>query len=172
MEQERPLKERIWEFTKDLSVKVSRKAEKHWKINTLRVEIASVKHSINVKYKELGRFVYDAFKEETLEDETYLDGRNEVFNEIANLEEGIAQREKRIEELEIQMEGMPSMPGDDDMPPPPPPPMPQEAEAKADDAPKSLPEDDAEEAPAKAEAKSDEAKEEGADKKKGPESDS
>ncbi|MCG8669434.1 MAG: hypothetical protein MI867_08460, partial [Pseudomonadales bacterium] len=58
MEQERPLKERLWEFTKDLSVKVSRKAEKHWKINTLRVEIASIKHRINVKYKELGKFVY------------------------------------------------------------------------------------------------------------------
>ena len=104
MEQERPLKDRIWEFTKDISVKVSRKAEKHWKINTLRVEIASIKHRINVKYKELGRFVYAGHKADEMETETYRDGALDFFNELKRLEDEIAKREKGIEVLEMEIE--------------------------------------------------------------------
>jgi hypothetical protein len=104
MEQERPLKDRIWEFTKDISVKVSRKAEKHWKINTLRVEIASIKHRINVKYKELGRFVYSARKADELETESYREGAVTFFDELQRLEDEIAKRMKGIEILETEME--------------------------------------------------------------------
>ena len=104
MEQERPLKDRIWEFTKDISVKVSRKAEKHWKINTLRVEIASIKHRINVKYKELGRFVYAAHKADEMEADDYRDGASEFFDELKRLEGEIAKREKGIEILEKEMD--------------------------------------------------------------------
>lgn len=97
---ERPLKERIWEFTKDISVKVSKKAEKHWKINTLRVEIASIKHRINVKYKELGRYVFESFKAGTLEEESHRSGGNEIFEELNRLEGEVLEREERIEILE------------------------------------------------------------------------
>ncbi len=102
-EQERPLVDRVWEFTKDLSVKVSRKAEKHWKINTLRVEIASIKHRINVKYKELGRYVYESLKSGTLEEDSYKASVGDFFDELARLEGEIVDREHRIEILEQEM---------------------------------------------------------------------
>ncbi|MDJ0838249.1 MAG: hypothetical protein QNK37_17160 [Acidobacteriota bacterium] len=162
MEQERPLKERIWEFTKDLSVKVSRSAEKHWKINTLRVEIASIKHRINVKYKELGRYVFDAYKEETLEGDDYRTGRDEIIGELINLEAEIEQREKRIEELEQQVDEPPPSPSAEDVPPPPPPPAPQESAVEEEEEEKAAPEKPAEEESAKAEADSDETKDKGA----------
>jgi len=104
MEQERPLKDRIWEFTKDISVKVSRKAEKHWRINTLRVEIASIKHRINVKYKELGRFVYASHKANEGQSSQYKDRAGEFFNDLKLLEDQIATRAKSIELLELEME--------------------------------------------------------------------
>lgn len=102
-EHERPLMDRVWEFTKDISVKVSRKAEKHWKINTLRVEIASVRHRINVKYKELGRYVYESVKSQTLEEDSYKASLREFFDELKRLEGEILQRENRIEILEQEM---------------------------------------------------------------------
>lgn len=107
-EQERPLVDRVWEFTKDLSVKVSRKAEKHWKINTLRVEIASIKHRINVKYKDLGRYVYESLKSGTLEEDSYKASVGEFFDELARLEGEIVDREHRIEILEQEMSETPS----------------------------------------------------------------
>lgn len=103
-EQERPLMDRVWEFTKDISVKVSRKAEKHWKINTLRVEIASIRHRINVKYKELGRYVYESVKSQTLEEDSYKASLREFFDELKRLEGDILQRENRIEILEREMQ--------------------------------------------------------------------
>lgn len=102
-EQERPLIDRVWEFTKDISVKVSRKAEKHWKINTLRVEIASIKHRINVRYKELGRFVFESLKSGTLEEESYKASLREFFDSLAKHEDEIMDRENRIEILEREM---------------------------------------------------------------------
>ena len=106
-EQERPLIDRVWEFTKDISVKVSRKAEKHWKINTLRVEIASIRHRINVKYKELGRYVYESVKSQTLEEDSYKASLREFFDELKRLEGEILQRENRIEILEQEMNEAP-----------------------------------------------------------------
>ena len=102
-ENERPLVDRVWEFTKDLSVKVSRKAEKHWKINTLRVEIASIKHRINVKYKELGRYVYESLKSSTVQEESYKASVSEFYDELSRLENEIVERENRIEILEQEM---------------------------------------------------------------------
>jgi len=118
VEQERPLKERIWEFTKDLSVKVSRKAEKHWKINTLRVEIASIRHRINVKYKELGRTVFDAFKEGTVEEAETVGLRDEIIEELQRLEGDIEVRLARIEALEEEV--LDDEAEADETPPPPP----------------------------------------------------
>lgn len=100
---ERPLVDRVWEFTKDLSVKVSRKAEKHWKINTLRVEIASIKHRINVKYKELGRYVYESLKSSAVQEESYKATVSEFYDELSRLENDIVERENRIEILEQEM---------------------------------------------------------------------
>ena len=124
MEPERPLKERIWEFTKDISVKVSRKAEKHWKINTLRVEIASIKHRIKVKYRELGRFVFEAYKDDSLQEDVYQQDLQAQFDELKRLESEIAEREQRIEVLEIEMEDHGTEAEDVDVTPPPPPPEP------------------------------------------------
>lgn len=101
--QERPLRERIWEFTKDLSVKVSKKAEKHWKINTLRVEIASIKHRINVKYKELGRYLFESQKAGALDSESFRSGSQEFFDELHDLEHEVVTREQRIELLELEL---------------------------------------------------------------------
>jgi hypothetical protein len=101
--QERPLRDRVWEFTKDLSVKVSKKAEKHWKINTLRVEIASIKHRINVKYKELGRYVFESQKADALDSDSFRTGSEEFFNELKDLEHEVETREQRIELLELEL---------------------------------------------------------------------
>lgn len=102
-EQERPLVDRIWEITKDLSVKVSRKAEKHWKINTLRVEIGSIRRRINNKYKELGRFFYESVKSGALDEEVDKSTFQEFFDELGRLEAEVVEREHRIEILEQQM---------------------------------------------------------------------
>ena len=117
-DQERPLVDRVWEFTKDISVKVSRKAEKHWKINTLRVEIASIKHRINVKYKELGRYVYESLKSGTLDEGSYKASVQDLFDELNRLEGEIVDRENRIEILEQEMEAVAM---EEDTAPPPPP---------------------------------------------------
>ncbi len=143
-EQEKPLIDRMWEFTKDISVKVSRKAEKHWKINTLRVEIASIKHRINVKYKDLGRFVFESLKSGTLEEESYKNSLREFFDELTKYEGEIMDRENRIEVLEREI----SLDGDqqeaagpdteskkaevpEEIPPPPPETSVSEAKAKS-----------------------------------------
>ena len=123
MEEERPMKERIWEFTKDISIKVSRKAEKHWKINTLRVEIASIKHRINVQYKELGHYVYQSFKDETLGDGNYDTDTKERFKDLMQLELYIEAREQRILTLEQEMDDIPPATEADSEQEPPPPPM-------------------------------------------------
>ncbi len=102
-EQDRPFVDRVWEFTKDLSVRVSRKAEKHWKINTLRVEIASIKHRVNVKYKELGRYVFESMKADVVGEESYSQTVGELFDELNRLEGEILDREQRIETLEVEM---------------------------------------------------------------------
>ncbi len=102
-EQERPLVDRIWEITKDLSVKVSRKAEKHWKINTLRVEIGSIRRRINSKYKDLGRFFYESVKSGALDEEVDKSTFQEFFDELGRLEAEVVEREQRIEILEQQM---------------------------------------------------------------------
>ena len=125
-EQERPLIDRVWEFTKDISVKVSRKAEKHWKINTLRVEIASIRHRINVKFKELGRYVYESVKSQTLEEESYKASLREFFDELKRLEGEILQRENRIEILETEIHES------DEGTPPQPPPIPTDDHGTVD----------------------------------------
>lgn len=101
--QERPVMGRIWEFTKDISIKVSRKAEKHWKINSLRVEIASIRHNINNKYKELGRYVYESLHAHAIEEESYKATLTELFDELKQLEHEILVRENRIELLEQEV---------------------------------------------------------------------
>lgn len=98
--EDRHLFDKIWEATKDISVKVSRKAEKHWKVNTLRVEIASLRHRIGVKHRELGRFVYDAIKYQTVNEADYKGSVQGLYQEIKEVEEEIADRELRIESLE------------------------------------------------------------------------
>ena len=107
-EQDRPLKDRVWEFTKDFSIKISRKAEKYWRINTLRVEIASIKHRINGKFKELGRFVYGATKADRLSEENYQISLREYFEEIHRLEEEIEDRAQQILILEQEMSEEPA----------------------------------------------------------------
>jgi len=123
MEEERPMKERIWEFTKDISIKVSRKAEKHWKINTLRVEIASIKHRINVQYKDLGHYVYQSFKDETLGDSGYETDTHDRFQDLKQLEADIAAREQRILTLEQEMDDIPPTPDTQSEVAPPPVPV-------------------------------------------------
>lgn len=151
-EHERPLKERIWEFTKDISVKVSKKAEKHWKINTLRVEIASIKHRINVKYKELGRYVYESHKAGTTGESSFQDGAGEFYEELKGLEAEIVSREERIELLEqAELAGAEA----DDTPPPPPPP-PAEPEVKEEPAAETDAETEAKEATEEPETKTEE----------------
>ena len=130
-EQERPLMDRIWEFTKDISVKVSRKAEKHWKINTLRVEIASIRHRINVKYKELGRYVYESVKSGALEEDAYKATLQEFFDDLAKLENEIVNRENRIEILEQEMREEAEEEGELDLTPTDPPPKPDDTTEEA-----------------------------------------
>lgn len=113
-EQERPLVDRIWEMTKDLSVKVSRKAEKHWKINTLRVEIGSIRRRINNKYKELGRFFYESVKSGALDEEVDKTTFQDFFDELGRLEAEIVEREQRIEILEEQMRAEAEGTGEED----------------------------------------------------------
>jgi hypothetical protein len=144
--QERPVMGRIWEFTKDISIKVSRKAEKHWKINSLRVEIASIRHNINNKYKELGRYVYESLNAHAIEEESYKSTLTELFEELKRLESEILVRENRIELLEQEVrEASEAAEAEEDVPPVPntaekeaEPETPKEDEAgKADDQPAS-----------------------------------
>jgi len=98
-QQERPAIDRVWEFTKDISVKVSKQAEKHWKINTLRVQIASIKHRKSNSCKELGRFVYESLKSNSVEEDNYKTSLEGFFAEIQDLDHEILERENKIEVL-------------------------------------------------------------------------
>ena len=98
-QQERPAIDRVWEFTKDISVKVSKQAEKHWKINTLRVQIASIKHKKSNSCKELGRFVYESLKSNSVEEDNYKTSLEGFFAEIQDLDHEIFERETKIEVL-------------------------------------------------------------------------
>ncbi|CAM2064660.1 hypothetical protein SCOR_04765 [Sulfidibacter corallicola] len=155
-EQERPLMDRIWEFTKDISVKVSRKAEKHWKINTLRVEIASIRHRINVKYKELGRYVYESVKSGALEEDAYKATLQEFFDDLAKLENEIVNRENRIEILEQEMREEAEEEGDLDLTPTDPTPKSDDTTEEAPAAEAAVPnEPEGEDSPETAEKKAD-----------------
>jgi len=103
-QQERPIIDRVWEFTKDISVKVSKQAEKHWKINTLRVEIASIKHKKSNCCKELGKFVYESLKSNSVEEDSYKTSLEGFYVELQNLDNEIMEREKRIEVLASEPE--------------------------------------------------------------------
>jgi hypothetical protein len=151
MEEERPMKERIWEFTKDISIKVSRKAEKHWKINTLRVEIASIKHRINVQYKELGHYVYQSFKDETLGDTGYEADLHDRFQDLLKLETDIVAREQRIVTLEQEMDDVPPAPEAEAEPEPPEPPAVEPEKPAPSSAPKEKAEGEAKETDKKVE---------------------
>lgn len=142
--QEKPIIDRVWEFTKDISVKVSKKAEKHWKINTLRVEIASIKHRKSNSFRELGRFVFESIKANTVEEESYKASIEGFFGEIRDLERDIQEREERIRTLsreaatleeEIQAESIPMAPP---MPDTSNEPIPTEPHAEASEAPQEV----------------------------------
>ncbi len=98
-EQKRPAIDRVWEFTKDISAKVSKQAEKHWKINSLRVQIASMKHRKSNSCRELGRFVYESLKSNTIEEQSYKTALEGFYEEIQELDNEIEEREKRVEAL-------------------------------------------------------------------------
>jgi hypothetical protein len=98
--QDRRILDKVWDLTRDLSFKVSRKVEKHWKINTLRVEIASLKQRRNAQFKELGRFVYKTLAGGLNEEAEYKNTLQSFFNEIKELDEGVAEREARIALIE------------------------------------------------------------------------
>lgn len=125
MEQERPLKERLWEFTKDFSAKAAKKAEKHWKINTLRVEIASLRHRIGIKHRELGALVYKSHRGTLEEGVVFESAQEDILNTLKGIEEDIKSRQERIEMLEQEI-------GESygDMPPPPPSPTSEAQEAQ------------------------------------------
>lgn len=110
MENDRHLFDKIWEATKDISVKVSRKAEKHWKINTLRVDIAALRHRVGVKHRDLGRYVCESIKSQTIDETEYKSTLQGIVEEIGEIEEQILDRERRIESLEEEFAAM----GDDE----------------------------------------------------------
>lgn len=103
-QEERPIIDRVWEFTKDISVKVSKQAEKHWKINRLRVEIASIKHKKNNSCRELGKFVYESLLANTVEEDAYKTSLEGFFVELQNLDTEVVEREKLIEALSVEPE--------------------------------------------------------------------
>lgn len=109
MTQDRRILDKVWDLTRDLSFKVSRKVEKHWKINTLRVEIASLKQRRNAQFKDLGRFVYKALAGGLKEEAEYKNTLQSFFNEIKELDEGMAEREARIALIEEEFQE-PEMP--------------------------------------------------------------
>ncbi|MCB1049462.1 MAG: hypothetical protein H6510_04565 [Acidobacteria bacterium] len=114
MVQERHLLDKVWDLTKDLSVKVSRKVEKHWKINTLRVEIASLKQRRSTKFKELGQFVYTSLSSGLSQEEEYKNTIQSFFHELKEVDEEIAERKERIELLEEQFRQMDETAADDE----------------------------------------------------------
>jgi hypothetical protein len=103
-QEERPIIDRVWEFTKDISVKVSKQAEKHWKINRLRVEIASIKHKKNNSCRELGKFVYESLLANSVEEDAYKTSLEGFFVELQNLDAEVTERESMIEALAIEPE--------------------------------------------------------------------
>lgn len=100
MTQERQFLDRVWEATKDISVKVSQQVGKHWKINTLKVDIAAFRQRKNTKFKELGKFVYSNLCGELQDEEEYKNTVQSFFNEIKELDSEIESREARIKLIE------------------------------------------------------------------------
>ena len=100
MTQERQFLDRVWEVTKDISVKVSQQVGKHWKINTLKVDIAAFRQRKNTKFKELGKFVYSNLCGELQDEEEYKNTVQSFFNEIKELDSEIESREARIKLIE------------------------------------------------------------------------
>ena len=100
MTQERQFLDRVWEVTKDISVKVSQQVGKHWKINTLKVDIAAFRQRKNTKFKELGKFVYSNLCGELQDEEEYKNTVQSFFNEIKELDSEIESREARIRIIE------------------------------------------------------------------------
>jgi len=94
-EKTRELMEKSLEFIKDTSVKIRRQAHRRWRISNLKLEVSSLKHQMGLVYKDLGRYIYEATKDDSLDNEKY----ESFFIKLGALEEKIQEKEELIQKI-------------------------------------------------------------------------
>lgn len=95
-EKTRELMDKSLEFIKETSVKIRKQARKKWRISNLKLEVSSLKHQMTLIYKDLGRYIYESTKEDSLDKGKY----EGFFIKLGGLEEKIAEKHELIQKIE------------------------------------------------------------------------
>ena len=95
-EKTRELMEKSLEFIKDTSVKIRRQAKRRWRVSNLRLEISSLKHQMGLIYKDLGKYIYEATKNDSLDNDKY----EEFFIKLGAIEEKMEEKRELIQKIE------------------------------------------------------------------------
>lgn len=90
------LMEKSLDFIKETSGKIRKEARRKWKISNLKLEIASLKHQMGLHFKDLGKYLYEATKEDNLDKEKY----ENFFIKLSGLEEKIEEKAELIKKIE------------------------------------------------------------------------
>ncbi len=92
----RELMDKSLEFIKETSVKIRKQARRRWRISNLRLEISSLKHQMGLIQKDLGKYIYEATKSDSLDNEKY----EEFFIKLGAIEEKIEEKQELIQKIE------------------------------------------------------------------------
>jgi len=95
-EKTRELMEKSLEFIKDTSVKIRRQAKRRWRVSNLRLEISSLKHQMGLIQKDLGKYIYEATKNDSLDNDKY----EEFFIKLGAIEEKMEEKRELIQKIE------------------------------------------------------------------------
>jgi len=90
------LMEKSLDFIKETSGKIRKEAKRKWKVSNLKLEIASLRHQMGLHFKDLGKYLYEATKEDNLDKEKY----ESFFIKLGGLEEKIEEKSELIQKIE------------------------------------------------------------------------
>lgn len=90
------LMEKSLDFIKETSGKIRKEARRKWKISNLKLEIASLKHQMGLHFKDLGKYLYEATKDDNLDKEKY----ESFFIKLGGIEEKIEEKNELIKKIE------------------------------------------------------------------------
>jgi hypothetical protein len=93
------LMEKSLDFIKETSGKIRKEARRKWKVSNLKLEIASLKHQMGLHFKDLGKYLYEATKEDNLDKEKY----ESFFIKLGGLEEKIEEKTELIKKIEEEV---------------------------------------------------------------------